>query len=97
MSAGARCLLRRRHALSGAHQVARMGSSTCAPPTVVVVTGPTAVGKTDVSLELAQALGGEVISADSVQVFQGLDVGAAKVGTHCKKLLVCCLFNMLYF
>ena len=43
------------------------------------MTGPTAVGKTAVGLELAQRLGGEVISADSVQVYRKLDVGSDKV------------------
>jgi len=46
---------------------------------VVVVTGPTAVGKTNVSLALAERLNGEIISADSVQVYTGLDVGSDKV------------------
>lgn len=48
-------------------------------PKVIVITGPTAVGKTAVSLELAHALGGEIISADSIQVYRGLDVGSAKL------------------
>ena len=48
---------------------------------VVVITGPTAVGKTKVSLEVARRLGGEIISADSVQVYQGLDIGSDKVST----------------
>lgn len=46
---------------------------------VIVLTGPTAVGKTRVSLALAEAVGGEIISADSVQVYRGLDVGSDKV------------------
>ena len=46
---------------------------------IVVITGPTAVGKTKVSLEIAKRLGGEIISADSVQVYRGLDVGSDKV------------------
>jgi tRNA dimethylallyltransferase len=46
---------------------------------VIVLTGPTAVGKTRVSLALAEAVGGEIISADSVQVYKGLDVGSDKV------------------
>ena len=50
-------------------------------PKVVVITGPTAVGKTELSLLLAERLQGEIISADSVQVYRGLDVGSAKV-TH---------------
>ena len=47
-----------------------------------MLTGPTAVGKTEVSLLLAQRLGGEIISADSVQVYRGLDIGSAKVDLH---------------
>ena len=47
-------------------------------PKVIIVTGPTAVGKTNVSLELAEALGGEIISADSVQIYKGLDIGSDK-------------------
>jgi len=47
-------------------------------PPVVVVTGPTASGKSAVALELAEALGGEIVNADSMQVYRGLDVGTAK-------------------
>ena len=47
---------------------------------MVVITGPTAVGKTQVSLALAESLNGDIISADSVQVYRGLDVGSDKVG-----------------
>ena len=45
----------------------------------MVLTGPTAVGKTRVSLRLAELLDGEIISADSIQVYRGLDVGSDKV------------------
>lgn len=45
---------------------------------LLVVVGPTAVGKTKISLALAQRLNGEIISADSVQVYRYLDVGSAK-------------------
>jgi len=45
---------------------------------LLVVVGPTAVGKTAVLLELAPRLDGEVVSADSMQVYRGLDVGTAK-------------------
>ena len=48
---------------------------------VIVLTGATAVGKTKASIELAQRIGGEIISADSVQVYRGLDVGSDKVST----------------
>ncbi|MBQ3158147.1 MAG: tRNA (adenosine(37)-N6)-dimethylallyltransferase MiaA [Clostridia bacterium] len=46
---------------------------------VVIVVGPTAVGKTALSIELAKKFNGEIISADSVQIYKGLDVGSAKV------------------
>ena len=45
---------------------------------VIIITGPTAVGKTAVALRLAECLGGEVISADSVQIYRGLDIGSDK-------------------
>lgn len=45
---------------------------------LVVIVGPTAVGKTAVSLRLAERLGGEIVSADSRQVYRGMDVGTAK-------------------
>ena len=49
-----------------------------APPRVVVIAGPTASGKTGLAVALAQRVGGEVVSADSQQVYRGLDVGTAK-------------------
>ncbi|KAK4486658.1 hypothetical protein RD792_006716 [Penstemon davidsonii] len=45
---------------------------------VVVISGPTGAGKSRLSLELAKRLNGEIISADSVQVYKGLDIGSAK-------------------
>ncbi len=49
-----------------------------APDLLVVIVGPTAVGKTDVSVEVAARLGGEVVSADSMQVYRHMDIGTAK-------------------
>ena len=46
---------------------------------LVVLTGPTAVGKTKLSISLAKALGGEIISADSMQVYKHMDIGSAKI------------------
>lgn len=46
---------------------------------LIILTGPTAVGKTALSIELAKALGGEIISADSMQVYRHMDIGSAKV------------------
>jgi len=47
-------------------------------PRVLVIVGPTAVGKTALSLQIAARLGGEIISADSMQVYRGMDIGTAK-------------------
>ncbi len=44
----------------------------------IAIVGPTATGKTDAALELAERIGGEIVNADSVQVYRGLDIGAAK-------------------
>lgn len=46
---------------------------------LIVLTGPTAVGKTALSLELAKVVGGEILSADSMQVYRGMDIGSAKI------------------
>ena len=46
---------------------------------LIVLAGPTAVGKTELSLKLAGRMGGEIISADSMQVYRYLDIGSAKI------------------
>lgn len=46
---------------------------------IIVITGPTAVGKTKMSIELAKKLNGEIINADSTQIFKGLNIATAKV------------------
>ena len=46
---------------------------------LIIITGPTAAGKTSLSVRLAKALGGEIISADSMQVYRHMDIGSAKV------------------
>ena len=48
------------------------------PPKVVVITGPTATGKTALAVELAKLYNGEVVSADSMQIYRGMDIGTAK-------------------
>ncbi|KDP32503.1 hypothetical protein JCGZ_14706 [Jatropha curcas] len=59
-------------------------TTTCSFPVaskkekVIVISGPTGAGKSRLALELAKRLNGEIISADSVQVYRGLDVGSAK-------------------
>ncbi len=46
---------------------------------IVAVVGPTAAGKTSLSLDLAERLGGEVVNTDSMQVYRGMDIGTAKL------------------
>ena len=48
---------------------------------IIVITGPTGVGKTKLSIELAKKYNGEIINGDAIQVYKGLDIGSAKV-TH---------------
>ena len=48
-------------------------------PTVIVICGPTASGKTALSIELAKRINGEIISADSMQIYKDMDIGSAKV------------------
>lgn len=46
---------------------------------LVIITGPTAVGKTSISIKLAKAINGEIISADSMQIYKYMDIGSAKI------------------
>lgn len=46
---------------------------------LIIIAGPTATGKTKLSVELAKIVDGEIISADSIQVYKGMDIGSAKV------------------
>ena len=46
---------------------------------LLILTGPTGVGKTALSLDLAEALNAEILSADSIQVYRGMDIGSAKI------------------
>jgi len=48
---------------------------------LAALVGPTAVGKTEISISLAQKLGGEIISCDSMQVYKGMDIGTAKANS----------------
>lgn len=52
---------------------------------LIIITGPTAVGKTALSVETALKLDGEIISADSMQVYRGMDIGTAKIKEEEKK------------
>ena len=48
------------------------------PPKIVVICGPTASGKTRLAVELAREKNGEVVSADSMQIYRRMDIGTAK-------------------
>ncbi|MFN2925798.1 tRNA (adenosine(37)-N6)-dimethylallyltransferase MiaA [Lachnospiraceae bacterium YH-ros2228] len=48
-------------------------------PPLIVIAGPTAVGKSDLAIRLAQKIRGEIVSCDSMQVYRGMDIGTAKV------------------
>jgi len=62
----------------GKHENLRYGGAMQKPPVIAIV-GPTASGKSTLAIELALALGGEVVSADSRQVYRGMDIGTGKV------------------
>jgi len=51
-------------------------------PTVIVICGPTASGKTALSIELAKRINGEIVSADSMQIYKDMNIGSAKVTTQ---------------
>lgn len=61
---------------------------------VIVITGPTAVGKTKMSVEIAKRYNGEIINADAVQVYKGLDIGSAKVTDEEKDGIIHHLFDI---
>src|SRR5690242_2157797 len=54
---------------------------------VIVLAGPTCCGKSAMAMELAKAMDGEIISADSMQVYRGMDIGTAKVSLE-ERLLI---------
>ena len=62
----------------GGLKMAKPGLPTSASHLPIFIAGPTAAGKSQIALQLAEQLGGEIISADSMQVYRGLDIGTAK-------------------
>ncbi len=54
---------------------------------ILIIAGPTAVGKTDASILLAQESGAEVVSADSMQIYRGMDIGTAKPAIEQRRLV----------
>lgn len=62
---------------------------------ILIISGPTAAGKTQLSLALAQAIGGEIVSADSCQVYRGMDIGTAKASPEERALVAHHLIDFL--
>ena len=54
---------------------------------IIVIVGPTGVGKTKLSIELAKHYNGEVINADSMQIYQNLNIGTAKITEEEKEIV----------
>lgn len=63
-------------------------------PKIIVITGPTGVGKTKLSIALAKTLNGEIINADSMQIYKGLDIGTAKIKDNEKENISHHLFDI---
>lgn len=61
---------------------------------IIVITGPTAVGKTKLSVSLAKRINAEIINADSMQVYKGLDIGTAKIKEEEKEKIKHHLFDI---
>ena len=61
---------------------------------IIVIVGPTGVGKTKLSVELAKKVNGEIINADSMQFFKGLDIGTAKIKEEEKNGIIHHLFDI---
>lgn len=63
---------------------------------LLIITGPTAVGKTDISITLANRLKGEIISADSMQIYKNMDIGTAKPSSEEKRGIIHHLIDIIY-
>ena len=61
---------------------------------IICIVGPTGVGKTKLSIELAKKLNGEIINADSTQVYKGLDIATAKIKEEEKENIPHHLFDI---
>lgn len=72
------CTIIRTLTNSTKQQKETQGGETMKQP-LIILAGPTAVGKTEASIGLAKAIGGEIISADSMQVYRHMDIGSAKI------------------
>src|SRR5699024_9341955 len=63
--------------------------------TVIAIVGPTAVGKTQLSINLAKKYDGEIISGDSMQVYRGMNIGTAKIKHKEKKAIRNCMIYII--
>ena len=63
---------------------------------LVAIVGPTAVGKTEIAIEVAQKVNAEIISADSMQIYRFMDVGTAKPSLEERKGVVHHMICLLY-
>ena len=61
---------------------------------IIVIAGPTGVGKTKLSVTLAKKINGEIINADSMQFYKGLDIGTAKITEEEKDGVIHHLFDI---
>lgn len=64
-------------------------------PRIVILVGPTAVGKSEIALTMAQKLNGEIVSADSMQIYQEMNIGTAKPSDYEQKIIKHHLINII--
>lgn len=87
----------RAQSAGGRHSQSSLSSSAhCAlrSAPLIVIAGPTGSGKTELALRVAQALGGEIVNYDSVQVYRGFDIGSAKPAAAARALVPHHLFDI---
>ena len=72
----------------------RVVETSCRP--LIVLVGPTAIGKSHVAIEVAKTLGTEVLTADSTQVYRGMDIGTDKPSLHERQEVVHGLIDLVY-
>ena len=65
-------------------------------PKVIIIAGPTATGKTSLAIALGQELGAEIVNADSMQVYRGMDIGTAKPTAEERSKVVHHLLDVVY-
>ncbi len=66
--------------------ISRLSLSLMGKPPIIVIVGPTASGKSALAIELARTIGAEIVSADSRQVYRGMDIGTGKVPGHLSRM-----------